>query len=52
MIRLIYRTELRGGTLTDEVQGSTDRCSWWSYEDIRDLPLVSLAELGVSLAFS
>ena len=51
-IRIIYHTELMGGTLTNELDGSTDLCAWWSYEEAKGLPLVDLTEIGLDLAFS
>jgi ADP-ribose pyrophosphatase YjhB (NUDIX family) len=50
-IRILYRTELLGGTLRYEVDGSTDRCAWWTLAEARDLPLVDLVEAGLRLAF-
>ena len=51
-IRIIYHTELIGGTLTNELDGSTDLCAWWSYEEAKKLPLVDLTEIGLDFAFS
>ena len=35
-IRIIYHTELIGGTLTNELDGSTDLCAWWSYKEAKN----------------
>ena len=51
-IRIIYHTEFIGGTLTNELDGSTDLCAWWSYEEAKKLPLVDLTEIGLDFAFS
>ena len=51
-IRIIYHTKLIGGTLTNELDGSTDLCAWWSYEEAKKLPLVDLTEIGLDFAFS
>ena len=51
-IRIIYHTELIGGTLINELDGSTDLCAWWSYEEAKKLPLVDLTEIGLDFAFS
>ena len=51
-VRIIYHTELIGGTLTHELDGTTDLCEWWSFEEARRLPLVDLSEVGLQLAFS
>ena len=39
-----------GGSLRDEVDGSTDTCAWFTLEQARALPLVDLAEHGIRLA--
>ena len=50
-IRIIYHTELLGGTLTNELDGSTDLCAWWTYEETKTLPLVDLTKVGLELIF-
>lgn len=50
-IRIIYHTELIGGELRHEVDGSTDLCAWHSHSEALQLPLVNLGELGLDLAF-
>ena len=50
-IRIIYRTEIAGGTLQHEVDGTTDLCAWWSHEEAQQLPLVSLVATGLEMAF-
>jgi len=49
-IRVIYRVLVTGGTLRDEVDGSTDTCAWFPLDQARALPLVDLAEHGIALA--
>ncbi len=51
-IRIIYFAERLGGTLTNEIDGSTDLCKWWSYDEAKSLPLVDLVEVGLELAIS
>ncbi|MCA9837208.1 MAG: NUDIX domain-containing protein [Trueperaceae bacterium] len=51
-IRIIYRAEVIGGELRYELEGSTDFCAWWSFEEAKALPLVGLANLGINLAFA
>jgi 8-oxo-dGTP diphosphatase len=50
-IRIIYHTELIGGGLRHEVDGTTDLCAWWSLEEARRLPLVDLVTVGLGMAF-
>jgi hypothetical protein len=50
-IRLVYRVDVTGGELRDEVEGSTDRARWLTRDEARALPLVDLAETGLRLAF-
>jgi 8-oxo-dGTP diphosphatase len=50
-IRIIYRVRIIGGELRDEVGGSSDTCAWVARADLPGLPLVTLAEVGVRLAF-
>ena len=51
-IRIIYGAERIGGTLTNEIDGTTDLCQFWSRADLAALPLVDLAEIGVALAWA
>jgi ADP-ribose pyrophosphatase YjhB (NUDIX family) len=50
-IRIIYHTELVGGDLRSEEDGSTDLCAWHTHLEARQLPMVNLGELGLELAF-
>ncbi|AIE87985.1 hypothetical protein OP10G_4617 [Fimbriimonas ginsengisoli Gsoil 348] len=50
-IRFIYRAQIVSGELTHEADGSTDRCEWFTANQVRNLPLVTLAKAGVQLAF-
>lgn len=50
-IRIIYFTEILGGEIRHEVSGSTDLCAWYSHDRARQLRLVELADIGLSLAF-
>ena len=51
-VRIVYRTALRAGTLTNERGGSTDLCAWWSLAEALRLPLVDLSVYGLGLAFA
>lgn len=50
-IRIIYHTKQLGGSLRNELEGSTDLCAWWTFEEAKTLPLVDLTEVGLKLAF-
>ena len=51
-IRLVYRVDVTGGQLRDEVDGSTDRAGWFTRDEAAGLTLVDLAETGIRLAFA
>ena len=51
-IRIIYFAEAIAGTLTNEIDGSTDLCAWWSHEDAKGLPLVDLVKIGLDIAYA
>ncbi len=51
-IRIIYHTQLLGGELTNEVDGTTDLCSWWPIDETRHIDLVNLAVAGIRLCTS
>ena len=50
-VRIVYRTEIVGGTLRHETDESTDRAAWWTREDLDTMPVVELGALGIQLAF-
>jgi hypothetical protein len=50
-IRIIYRTAIDGGTLVDEMAGSTDRAAWCARAELSTMPLVATGALGARLAF-
>jgi 8-oxo-dGTP diphosphatase len=50
-IRIVYRVELLGGELVNEVEGTTDLCAWLTPREAARLRLVRLAKLGLDLAF-
>jgi ADP-ribose pyrophosphatase YjhB (NUDIX family) len=51
-IRIVYHTKLISGSLTNEVDGTTDLCSWWSPDEAAELDLVDLAGVGLNYAYS
>ena len=48
-IRIIYHTNILGGELTNEIDGTTDLCQWWALEDTKGIDLVDLAESGLNM---
>lgn len=48
-IRILYWTEIVGGSLRNELEGSTDRCEWHSLHSVPGLRLVDLTEAGIRL---
>lgn len=50
-IRVVYHTELTGGSLTHEVNGTTDLCKWWQRRALPELPLVDLVQTALPWAF-
>lgn len=50
-IRVVYFAEVTGGTLTNEIDGSTDCAAYLTPEETAHLPLVSLAKVGLEWAF-
>ena len=49
-IRLIYKVRVVSGTLAYEKGGTTDICEWFTLDESKHLPLVSLAKFGLRLA--
>jgi ADP-ribose pyrophosphatase YjhB (NUDIX family) len=47
-LRAIYTASVVGGSLRNEVSGTTDMCQWWGLDELPDM--VGLAALGVSLS--
>ena len=48
---ILYHMRLVGGRLRDEVDGTTDTARWFRREELGDVRLVEIAQLGVELAF-
>lgn len=49
-LRIIYRARVTGGSLRNEVGGSTDRAQWFRLAEVRSLPRVQLVGVGMKLA--
>lgn len=50
-IRIVYRAQLTGGTLTPEVSGSTDLPQWFTRDEAAAAELVEMGRLGARLAW-
>ena len=48
-VRLIYKVQVEGGTLSYEKDGTTDLCEWFTPEEARKLPLVSLSTAAMRI---
>lgn len=46
-IQIVYRVRITGGTLRDETDESTDQAAWFTVDEMRELPLVSLASTAL-----
>jgi ADP-ribose pyrophosphatase YjhB (NUDIX family) len=46
-IQILYRVVITGGTLRDEVDGSTDAAAWFTRGEVVALPIVELVEAGL-----
>ena len=48
-LRIVYRAHVTGGTLTDELEGSTDRAAWHPLSSLTDLDTVGLVDVALGL---
>lgn len=51
-LRIVYRAHVTGGTLTHELEGSTDRAAWHPLTSIPDLNTVGLVDVALALLAS
>lgn len=49
-LRVIYRAHVTGGTLTAELDGSSDEARWFPLAAVGEVPLLSLVPVGLDLA--
>ncbi len=49
-LRIVYRAAIVGGTLTNEVNGSTDMAAWIPRADVGSLERLSLVDVAIRLA--
>jgi len=48
-LRILYRVEVTGGAMRDELDGSTDTCAWLTREQIAAMPIVTLVARGLRM---
>ncbi|QIG44852.1 NUDIX domain-containing protein [Nocardioides anomalus] len=48
-VRVVYEARITGGSLQDEVDGTTDEARWIPLADVPDLPRVELVDVGLRL---
>jgi 8-oxo-dGTP diphosphatase len=48
-IQILYRVRVTGGTLTDEVEGSTDAAAWFTRAELAEIQVVELVKAGLKL---
>ena len=48
-IQIIYRVRITGGTLTNELDGSTDEAAWFTRDELAKVQLVELVEAGLRI---
>jgi ADP-ribose pyrophosphatase YjhB (NUDIX family) len=50
-IQIVYSTEIIGGELRNELEGTTDLCQWHERDSLTALPLVELVSKAVQYKF-
>ena len=48
-VQIIYRVRVTGGTLTDELDGTTAAAAWFSRDELSEFQVVELVEAGLQL---
>jgi 8-oxo-dGTP diphosphatase len=51
-VAILYRVEVTGGELRDEVDGSSDRCTWMAADELDLVPTVPIVDLARKLALA
>ncbi len=49
-LRIVYRAEVKGGTLRFEQDGSTDMAAWFTLAEIAELQRVRLVDIALRMA--
>ena len=50
-IRVLYHTKLIGGSLRNEIDGTSDLAAWFTLNETKQIKLVNIASKGIDLAF-
>jgi 8-oxo-dGTP diphosphatase len=48
-VQIIYRVRVTGGSLTNEVDGSTDEAAWFTRPEVAEIQVVELVEAGLRI---
>jgi ADP-ribose pyrophosphatase YjhB (NUDIX family) len=48
--RIIYRADITGGELRNELGGSTDEAAWFELTEVAGIPHVGLVDIGIGFA--
>ncbi len=49
-LRIVYRAEITGGELRNELDGTTDEAAWFDLTDVAGTPHVELVDIGIRFA--
>lgn len=49
-LRILYRAEITGGELSNELGGTTDEAAWFDLAEVADIPHVELVDIGIAFA--
>lgn len=49
-LRIVYRAEVTGGDLRNELGGTTDEAAWFDLADVAGIPHVELVDVGIAFA--
>lgn len=48
--RIVYRADITGGELRNELGGSTDEAAWFELTEVAGIPHVGLVDIGIGFA--
>lgn len=50
-LRILYHAKYLGGSLKNELEGTSDLAAWFTFAETKQLPLVDIALRGVKIVF-